>query len=188
MAGAALATKPEGLPFVAGLFVLLLVFGRLRRRPLVPVAAAAGWCLVAIVPWRIWVSDHGIRASTPIGKALDPGYLSDRFHRVWPSVRSLVSKSFDGDWLAIMPLVLAAVVIVVVWRRAWSGPLFAAGVLAVVFLSLLWGYWVNRPGLNYLLSSSGSRTVTTLVVAAGVFLPIVGAELLRARRGPPPAP
>jgi hypothetical protein len=37
---------------------------------------------------------------------------------------------------------------------------------------------VNRPGLDYLLSSSGSRTVTTLVVVAGVFLPIVGAELL----------
>jgi len=74
-------------------------------------------------------------------------------------VRSLVSKSFDGDWLAILPLVLAAVVVVLVWRRAYSAPLFAAGVLAIVFLSLLWAYWVQRPGLNYLLSSSGSRTV-----------------------------
>jgi hypothetical protein len=187
MAGAAVATKPEGQPFVVGLFVLLLVFGRLRGRSLVPVAGAAGWCLIAIVPWRIWVSHHGIRPSTPIGKAFDPGYLSDRFHRVWPSIRSLVTKSFDGDWLAILPLVLAVVVVVLVWRRAFSGPLFAAGVLAVVFLSLLWGYWVQRPGLNYLLSSSGSRTVTTLVVAAGVFLPIVGAELLRSRRPPPAA-
>jgi hypothetical protein len=190
MAGAAMATKPEGQPFVFGLFVLLILFSRAKARPLVPIAAAAAWSLIAIVPWRIWVSDHGIRSSTPIGKAFDPSYLWDRIHRVEPSVRSLVAKSFDGDWLAILPLVLAAVVVVLVWRRAYSAPLFAAGVLAVVFLSLLWGYWVQRPGLNYLLSSSGSRTVTTLVVVAGVFLPIVGAELLRARgsREPSSAP
>ncbi len=190
MAGAAVATKPEGSPFVLGLFVLLLVFSRVKRRPLLPIAAAAGWCLIAIVPWRIWVSHHGIRSSTPIGKALDPSYLWDRIHRVEPTVRSLVPKSLDGDWLAILPLVLVAVLVVVAWRRSSTGPLFAAGVLAIVFLSLLWGYWVNRTGLNYLLSTSGSRTVTTLVVVGGVFLPIVGAELLRARGSgkPPPAP
>jgi hypothetical protein len=67
-------------------------------------------------------------------------------------------------------------------------PAFAAGLLAIVFLSLLWAYWVQRPRLSYLLSTSAGRTVTTLVVVAGVFLPIIGAELLRARRGPPPAP
>jgi hypothetical protein len=188
MAGAAVATKPEGQPFVAGLLVLLVVFARVKGRPLLPVAAALGWCLVAIVPWRIWVSDHGIRSSTPIGKAFEPSYLSDRIHRVWPSVRSLVTKSFDGDWLAILPLALVLVGVVLLWRRSYPVALFAAGVLAVVFLSLLWAYWVQRPGLDYLLSSSGSRTVTTLVVVGGVFLPVVGAELLRARRRPPPAP
>jgi hypothetical protein len=189
MAGAALATKPEGQPFVFGLFVLLVVFGRVKARSLVPVAAAAEWCLIAILPWRIWVSSHDIRASTPIGKAFEPSYLWDRIHRIEPSVRSLVTRSFDGDWLAILPLALAAVIVVLVWRRTYSSPLFAAGVLAVVFLSLLWAYWVQRPGLHYLLSSSGSRTVTTLVVVAGVFLPVVGAELLRSRgsRESPPA-
>ncbi len=93
-----------------------------------------------------------------------------------------MEKSFDGDWLAILPLVLAVGVVVLVWRRSWSAPLYAAGVLAVVFLSLLWAYWVQRPGVHYLLSSSGSRTVTTLVVVGGLFLPVVGAELLRGRR------
>jgi hypothetical protein len=188
MGGAAVATKPEGAPFVLGLFVLLVVFGRLGGRSLVPIVVPAAWCLIAFVPWRIWVSHHGIRPSTPIGKAFDPGYLWDRIHRVEPSVRSLLEKSFDGDWLAILPLVLAAVVVALAWRRAYPGPLFAAGVLVVVFVSLLWGYWVQRPGLDYLLSSSGRRTITTLVVVAGVFLPIVGAELLRSRRGPPTAP
>jgi hypothetical protein len=193
------ATKPEGSPFVLGLFVLLFVFSLVRKRSLRPLVWPALWCLIAIVPWRIWISDHGIRSSTPIGKGLDPGYLADRFDRVWPSVRTIVEKAFDGDWLAIVPIVLVAGLVVLAWRRSWSAPLFLAGLLAVVFLSLLWAYWVQRPGLNYLLSTSANRTVTTLVVVCGVFLPIIGAELLRGRRsytdpderrdesGPPPA-
>jgi hypothetical protein len=181
LAGAAVATKPEGAPFVAGLFVLLAIFCWAKRRPLLPLVPAAVWCLVAIVPWRIWVSHHGIRPSTPVSKGLDPSYLWGRIDRVWPSVKSLVEKSFAADWLAILPIVLAVVAVVLVWRRSRGAALFAAGALAIVFCSLLWAYWVQRPGLHYLLSSSGSRTVTTLVVVAGVFLPIVGAELMRSR-------
>ena len=188
MGGAAVATKPEGSPFVLGLFLLLIVFGLLRRRSLVPLVWPALWCLIAIVPWRIWISNHGIRSSTPIGKGLDPGYLVDRFDRVWPSVRTIVEKSFDGDWLAIVPILLVAGVAVPVWRRTWSAPVFVAGLLAIIFLSLLWAYWVQRPSLHYLLSTSASRTVTSLVVVAGIFIPIVGAELLRARRERKPAP
>jgi hypothetical protein len=187
MGGAAVATKPEGSPFVLGLFCLLIVFGLVGKRPLLPLAGPALWCVVAIVPWRIWISDHGIRSSTPIGKGLDPSYLADRFGRVWPSVRTIVEKAFAGDWLAIVPLVLVAGLVVLARRRSWSAPLFLGGLLLIVFLSLLWAYWVQRPGLNYLLSTSASRTVTTLVVVCGVFLPILGAELLRSRR-PPPSP
>jgi hypothetical protein len=183
MGGAAVATKPEGSPFVLGLFVVLVVFELVRRQSPVPLVAPAVWCLVSIVPWRIWISDHGIRASTPIGKGLTPSYLADRFDRVWPSIRTIVEKSFAGDWLAILPLALAVGLVVLAWRRSWSAPLFAGGLLAVVFLSLLWAYWVQRPGLHYLLSTSGSRTVTTLVVVGGVFLPVLGAELLRSYTG-----
>jgi hypothetical protein len=179
MGGAAVATKPEGSAFMLGLFVVLVVFGLVRRQSLVPLVAPAVWCLISIVPWRIWISHHGIRSSTPIGKGLNPSYLVDRFDRVWPSIRTIVEKSFAGDWLALLPLALAVGLLVLAWRRSWSGPLFAGGVLAVVFLSLLWAYWVQRPGLHYLLSTSGSRTVTTLVVVGAVFLPILGAELLR---------
>ena len=183
LGGAAVATKPEGSPFVLGLFVLLGIFTLVRRQSLLPLVPPAAWCLVAIVPWRIWISDHGIRSSTPIGKGLNPSYLVDRFSRVWPSIRSLVDKSFDGDWLAILPLALAVGIVVLAWRRSRFVPLFAGGVLAVVFGSLLWAYWVQRPGLHYLLSTSGSRTVTTLVVVGGVFLPVLGAELLRSYTG-----
>jgi hypothetical protein len=185
VAGAAVATKQEGSAFVLGLFVLLVVFCRVRRRSLAPLALPALWCLVAIVPWRIWVSNHDIRSSTPIEKGLDPAYLWDRVDRVWPSLQWLVAKSCDADWLAILPLALAVGVVVVARRRAWSASLFAGGVLAVVFCSLLWAYWVQRPDIHYLLSTSASRTVTTLVVVAGLFLPVVGAELLRARRSRP---
>jgi hypothetical protein len=188
IAGAAVATKPEGSPFVLGLFLLLVVFSLARRRSLVPLVWPAVWCLVSIVPWRIWISDHGIRSSTPIGKGLDPGYLVDRFDRVWPSVRTIVEKSFDGDWLAIVPIALVAGLALLAWRRSWSAPVFVAGLLAIVFLSLLWAYWVQRPSLHYLLSTSASRTVTSLVVVAGIFIPIIGAELLRSRREGKPSP
>jgi hypothetical protein len=188
IAGAAVATKPEGSPFVLGLFLLLVVFSLVRRRSLVPLVWPAVWCLVSIVPWRIWISDHGIRSSTPIGKGLDPGYLVDRFDRVWPSVRTIVEKSFDGDWLAIVPIALVAGLALLAWRRSWSAPVFVAGLLAIVFLSLLWAYWVQRPSLHYLLSTSASRTVTSLVVVAGIFIPIIGAELLRSRREGKPSP
>src|SRR5689334_2290109 len=166
-----------------GLFVVLVVFALVRRRSLVPLVPPAVWCLISIVPWRIWISHHGIRSSTPIGKGLNPSYLVDRFDRVWPSIRTIVEKSFGGDWLAILPLALAVGLLVLAWRRSRSVPLLAGGVLAVVFLSLLWAYWVQRPGLHYLLSTSGSRTVTTLVVVGAVFLPILGAELLRSYTG-----
>ena len=66
--------------------------------------------------------------------------------------------------------------------------MFVAGLLAIVFLSLLWAYWVQRPSLHYLLSTSASRTVTSLVVVAGIFIPIIGAELLRSRREGKPSP
>jgi hypothetical protein len=181
LAGGAVATKPEGAPFVLGLFVLLAIFARVAQRPLRPLVPAALWCAVAIVPWRIWVSHHGIRSSTPLDKALDSGYLWGRIDRVWPSVRTLSEKSFADDWLAILPLALALVVVVLAWRRSWTAALFLLGTLLVVFVSVVWAYWVQRPRVHYLLSTSGSRTVTTLVVLAGVFLPIIGAELLRAR-------
>jgi hypothetical protein len=184
MAGAALATKPEGQPFVGGLFLLLLVFAYVKRRPLAPLGAALVWAAISIVPWRAWVADHGIRTSTPLGKALDPGYLWGRAGRIWPSVSWVVRRAIDGDWLAILPLaVLVGLVLLVRWH-AYSAALFAAGALAIVFLSLIWAYWVQRPGLHYLLSSSGRRTVTSLVVVAGVFLPVLGAELVRSRRPP----
>jgi hypothetical protein len=186
MGGAAVATKPEGSPFMVGLFVLLAIFCRVKKRPLMPLVPAVAWCLIAIVPWRLWVSHHGIRPSTPVAKGLDPSYLWGRLDRVWPSVKSLVEKSFGTDWLAILPIVLAVVAVVLVWRRSHAAALFTAGALAIVFLSLLWAYWVQRPGLHYLLSTSGDRTVTTLVVVGGVFLPIVGAELLRSGKTPPP--
>jgi len=183
IAGAAVATKPEGSPFVLGLFLLLIVFSLLRKRSLVPLVWPALWCVIAIVPWRIWISHHGIRASTPIGKGLNPSYLADRFSRVWPSIRTIVERGFDGDWLAILPIVLVVALVVLAWRRRWSAPLYVGGVLGIVFVSLLWAYWVQRPSLNYLLSTSANRTVTSLVVVAALFLPILGAELLRGRSG-----
>jgi hypothetical protein len=187
MAGAALATKPEGAPFVFGLFVLLFVASRLRLLPLLPVAVAGLASLVAIVPWRIWVAAHSIPSLTPIKHGLEPSYLADHADRVGPTTRSLLSHGFDSHWHWALPLALGAVTLGLWARRSRGASLYAAGAMVVVFISLVWGYWVQRETIGSLLRFSANRVVTTLVVVAGVLVPVVAAELTRPGASKSPA-
>jgi hypothetical protein len=177
MAAASVATKPEGGPFVLALLALLVIFARLRRRPLLPLGLVLGSVLVAILPWRLWVSRHDIHSSTPIGDGFDPGYLAGRVDRVGPTLRSIFDRVVDGEWLFVLPLAAAAVALALWTRRGRQASLFAGGVMLAIFGSLVWAYWVQRPGIDWLLRTSVDRTVTTLLVCAGAFLPLIAAGL-----------
>jgi hypothetical protein len=59
--------------------------------------------------------------------------------------------------------------------------------MVVVFVSLVWGYWVQRETIGSLLRFSANRVVTTLVVVAGVLVPLVAAELTRPGASKSPA-
>ena len=114
MAGAAVATKPEGSPFVARPVRpardLLPGASVGSLRPLVP---AAVWCLIAIVP----VADLGLAPRHPLvdagcRRASTPATCGGGSTASGRRCRSLVEKSFAADWLAILPLVLVAVALV----------------------------------------------------------------------------
>jgi hypothetical protein len=182
MAGAALATKVEGEVFVGVLFLVLLVFVLAGRRPLLPLAAALAWCLISIVPWQIWISRHGVHSVTPLRQALSPSFLAGRADRLGPWLHWLLHQSVNGDWLAILPIAAAVALAVVVLRRGWPPALFAVTALVAVFLGLTWGYLVRPLGIDEILQTAGRRTLSTFVLAAAVFLPVLGAGLSRPRQ------
>ncbi|MGH3009072.1 MAG: hypothetical protein ACRDLM_06645 [Gaiellaceae bacterium] len=181
MAGAALATKVEGEVFVGTLFVLLLVFVLVTRRPLIPLAAPLGWCLISIVPWQIWISRHGIHSVTPLRQTLSPSYLSSRTDRIGPWLHWLVRQAVNGDWLAILPIAAAVGLAVLILRRGWPQAIFPVAVIVAIWLGLTWGYVARPLGIEEILQVAGRRTLSTLILVAAVFLPVLGAALSRAQ-------
>ena len=185
MAGAALATKVEGEVFVGALFVLVVLFALAGRRPLAPLAAALGWCVVAIVPWQIWISRHDVHSVTPLRKTLSPSFLWSRRDRLGPWLHWLVRQSVSADWLAILPIAVALALVVLALRKGRPGAWFPVAVIVAVFVSLTWGYLARPLGIQEILQTAGRRTLSTLILAAGVFLPVLGAALSGSRRRAP---
>lgn len=182
MAGAALATKVEGEVFIGALFVLLLAFVLAGRRPLVPLAGALAWCLISIAPWQIWIARHGVHSVTPLRQTLSPSFLSSRTSRIGPWLHWLIHQSVNADWLAILPIAAAVALAVLLLRRGRPPALFAVTVIVAIFLGLTWGYMVRPLGIDEILQTAGRRTMSTLVLAATVFLPALGGALISSRQ------
>jgi hypothetical protein len=177
LAGGAFATKFEGTPFVAVLVVLMLVLARVHRRPVFPVAAASVTSAVAIVPWRLWVKSHDIRAASPVGKTLDPSYLADHASRLEPIARSLASVSIDHDWLLVLPLALLAAAVALVTGRGRATSAFTLCLIGGLYAALAWAYLLSTVNVHWYLRSSADRVISTVIVSAAVFVPVLAAEL-----------
>ena len=182
----AIATKTEGAPEVALLFVVAFAAGAAvvpRRLP--ALAAAAVLAFASGVPWWLWRAAHDIPSRVPLRDALDPSYLAGRTGRLGDSAASLAGHLVDPtEWLLLVPLLLIACVAgwVLTRRALWLVPA-AAVVVGLAFLA--WAYWAAREDLDYLLGTSAYRTVTPLALLAGVLLaPIV--ELLLRLHDPVP--
>jgi hypothetical protein len=181
-ASAVLATKREGGPFVAALFlVVLLAAGRGRRLQ----AVGAGVVAVATaIPWQLWLHANGVDTSNgeiPYAKVVDPSYLAGRLGRIPTGAASLVWHAVEPSaWLAIVPAAAVAVVLAVRGgdRRT---PVFVSALACLVVVSVVWAYWVGRPSLHYYLDHSARRVVTTPVLLLGAFLPVLCAGAARAR-------
>jgi hypothetical protein len=179
-AAAVLATKREGGPFVAALFLVVLVAaGRGRRGQTI----AAGLAAVATaIPWQLWLHANGVDTSNgeiPYAKVVDPSYLAGRLGRIPTGAGSLVWHAVEPSaWLVIVPAAAVAVVLAVRGgdRRT---PVFVSALACLVVASVVWAYWVGRPSLHYYLDHSARRVVTTPVVLLGAFLPVLLAAAAR---------
>jgi hypothetical protein len=180
VAGAAL-TKNEGLP-LAILLALFLVAAALparRRGALLPVtlaAAAAG----AIVPWKLWLSEHGLPQTTEFyyRDLLDFDYLADRADRLTTALGELPSYFLSpGQWLLAVPLALAAAALVA--RRRPGVALLTAGIVAVGALGQVAVWWIGRPPIDWFIEASAQRTLSSLAVFSAAMLPLLLSEAFR---------
>jgi Dolichyl-phosphate-mannose-protein mannosyltransferase len=173
-AAAALSTKREGGPFVAALFVVLVVAGgRARWRW---AAGAGAVALAAALPWQLWLHANAVNTSNgeiPYAKTVDPGYLAGRLGRIPTGTAALVSHSVrPQDWLLIVPLAAVAVALAVPGEGRGTA-VFVAAVAVLVLASVAWAYWVGRPHLHYYITHTAKRVVTTPVLVLAVLLPLL---------------
>jgi hypothetical protein len=177
-AAAALLTKREAMPFVAALFLLLVVFAVLRHTRVRPVLWAGAGALVGIGPWWIWVAEHHVEPrELAVGKTVDPGWLLSRTDRLPPVLARLPVEALrPSAWIVILPLFLLAAALALRRNHRGVGG-FLLILVALMFVSLVWAYWTDVPEIHGHVRRTGRRVVTTPLILCAVFLPLVVAEL-----------
>lgn len=175
-ASATAATKQEGGPFVIALLVVVLVFSRAAR----PALLASAVVVAGMVPWLVWLRVHHAihtNGGIPTSKVLDLPYMLGRADRLWPSIDEMARQAFrPGSWLVILPVALI-VVALDFWRHNRRVGGFVLSVVGLVTAAVLWAYWIGRPEVHWYVTHSARRTVTTAVLCAGLFIPVLISEL-----------
>ena len=178
---AATLVKNEGLLYALLIAVLLALLAG-RRRMLVP-AALGGAAVLAILPWKLWLSAHDVprNAAYDPGDLLRPGYLADRSERLWTALHDVPGYFLSWDaWLLALPLALALAAVLVRTRPRLSA--FVLGTVAVGFAGNLVVYWVSRDPIDWYISTTADRTSATLAVFCAAVIPLLAAEALASRR------
>jgi hypothetical protein len=164
-------TKNEGALFALAALVAaavgLLADGRRDRVPYV-LPAALG-VAAALIPWRLFVAEHGLHSNDfDLSRLLDPGYLAAHAGRAGPAAHALLNEVSGRGWgyaLLLVALGLAAGLAV----RARALVAFTATWLALSFGGLVVVYWVSHTDLTWQLQTSADRVVASLV-AGGIVL------------------
>jgi len=184
LAGAA-SSKNEGLMVAAAVLIVagavVLVSKRAAVRPLALAALGTG---VAILPWRIWIADHGIEGDLPVFKGLNPAYLWDRFDRVGPSIEALTAQlANQGKWSYLVPLAVLVGAACFAARVARPLAAFYLGSGVLMWALLVWAYWISPLPLTFHLDTSANRVVAAIVFVAGVAIVHLSGQLLASARG-----
>jgi len=177
---AATLLKNEGLLYAVLLAVLLGVLAR-RRRVRVPLALLAA-VVLAIVPWKLWLSANDIAGTKSYDPAdlLRPGYLADRSDRLWTALNDVPAYFLSWDaWLVAVPLALA-LAFALLRRRPELGA-FVLGAVGIAFGGNLVVYWVSREPIHWYITTTADRTSATAAVLSAAFVPLLAAESLRPR-------
>ena len=173
--------KNEGLLYALLIAILLAVVAR-GHRAVVPGALAAA-AVIAIVPWKLWLSANDVPRTALYDPAdlLRPGYLADRSGRLWTAVRDVPGYFFSWDaWLVAVPLALLLALALVGVRPSLSA--FVLGTIVVGLAGNLTVYWVSREPIDWYISTTADRTSATLAVFSAAVVPLLAAEALRPRR------
>jgi hypothetical protein len=178
---AAALAKNEGLPPALVIGLTLLVAGAVGRpRRLLAPALVLAAPLAALVPWRIWMSVHDLNSSADyhLGDLLHPALLGDRLPRLSYAARALPDHVFSPDrWLLAVPLMLAAALLAAPRRPALT--LLSLASVSAVVAALLTVYWIGFPPIGWYVTTSVDRVLSSAVVMAAVFLPLLLAEASR---------
>jgi hypothetical protein len=184
MLAAAANTKNEGTAAAAAVLIALGAIVLVRKLDWRAFVMAGGFVVVfGILPWRLWVSGQHIKTDVPIGKSVHPGYLIERFDRVWPSIKAIGTQLAEQSrWAYIVPLAAVLVVAALACGLGRRIAAFYLGVFALSFASFIWTYWISAYELSWYLETSVPRITTVLVLIcaaavlhlSGVFVSALG--------------
>jgi hypothetical protein len=169
--------KNEGLMLTLVLFVMLAALTRLRPwRQLLPLAALP---ILAVLPWRLWLSAHEVPESDALrlGDLVRPEYLLDRTERLGTALRELPPYVFDFDRsLLTVPLVLVVALALAANRPALS--VYVVGTLLLGFLGFATVYWASRFPIDWYIDTTADRVLVSLVLFGAALFPLLVAEAI----------
>ena len=186
-AAGALAAKNEGELFVGtlfGLLIVLLAWQRAWRSTALTVATGVV-ALVGIVPWRLYTRAHDLTnyyaGSTPSIHHLG---------RIPIAGGRLLKEAFDpASWLALLPLVIAAVALAWFYGGARRGPLLVLGLIVLSYVELVFVYWATSLPFDYDLNTTARRVITSPLLFAAALAPLLLEQAVTgARRAPASRP
>jgi hypothetical protein len=176
---AAASTKDEGLTSVVSVLFAGVVFALVMkpqelslRRAITPIALAIGGVVVALLPWRMWLTAHHIESELPISRGLQPSFLLSHTNRIGPSFNSLFSEvAHQGNWALLLPMAIALLIAALATPRLRSIAGFYGLATVGAGILILWGYVISPNEVHWLLLTSASRTVVgpMMIAVAGAF-------------------
>jgi hypothetical protein len=148
-----------------------------RARGRIPrVALCAVGAFAPLVPWRIFLRVHDVKnVSFDLTNAASPGYLTAHANRVSPTVEGLLHQIGVTRFGLLVPLVAVALVAGLLSHQ-FALTAFVSSWLVMAFAAIVAIYWISPLQLSWYLNNSASRTVSTLVVAAGSLAPLLVAQ------------
>jgi hypothetical protein len=180
---AAANTKDED---TLGVVLVLLAAGatllvRRNRALLSHWLGSTALCAVLVLPWRIWTADHHLSDSVvpPFPRALSPAFVLDRLPQLKQAANSMLTQTLSG-WSWLPAIFIAVCILCLASSTARRLACFYLATFVLLVAALLWLYTTTPVNLEFLLSTSMSRTVMVFMA----FATFASAHLLTRLTGP----
>lgn len=162
--------KNEGLTTMLAILAALLVvrfisYESSRWRSIKPVLLTAGYVVLSVLPWRIWIAANDVHGLVSISDGLSPKYLWEHKDRIKPSLNAFLNQLIAlGVWTYVPALAIVlglACLIIGVGRRV---AVFYSVAVALTLGGIIWGYVVAPTVLGPHLELSADRLVDGFVL------------------------